>query len=212
MKVQISAGALIFAALMLLLLPLKWVAAAFLAAAVHELFHLGAVYLTGGRISGICIGSRGAVMSPNELRPLQEFLCTIAGPVGSFSLLLFARWMPRVAICGLLHGIYNLLPLLPLDGGRILDCLLRTILSPPLAARVFYRIQWVVFGILGLLLVVAVARLGMIILIPVFFLLPRVLFGGTIGVLSKKRYGYDRFTETNSPNSAETGTIHGRRI
>ena len=39
-------------------------------------------------------------------------------------LLLFAQWLPRTALCSWLLSIYNLFPLLSLDGGRALEILL----------------------------------------------------------------------------------------
>jgi len=48
----------------------------------------------------------------------------LAGPAGSMLLLLLSRSAPKIAVCGLFHGLYNLLPVLPLDGGRLLQLLL----------------------------------------------------------------------------------------
>lgn len=54
----------------------------------------------------------------------KEALCALAGPVGSFSVVLLAEYFPEAALFGLVQGLYNLLPVYPLDGGRILRCLL----------------------------------------------------------------------------------------
>ena len=58
--------------------------------------------------------------------PLKEFVCILAGPVGGFVMLLFVRWLPRTAVCCLVHSMYNLLPVYPLDGGRALRIVVST--------------------------------------------------------------------------------------
>ena len=58
------------------------------------------------------------------MSPGRELICILAGPAASLLLLCLARIFPRVAICGLIQGCYNLLPIAPLDGGRALHCLL----------------------------------------------------------------------------------------
>ena len=50
----------------------------------------------------------------------REVVCILAGPLGGLSLLLLCRRFPRVAICGMLQSVYNVLPIYPLDGGRAL--------------------------------------------------------------------------------------------
>lgn len=151
LSVHVTAGALIFLAVLLLILPLQWVLAVLLAAIFHELSHAAAVLFCGGRINRVTISGRGAVMEAMPLSVGKEIICALAGPLGSFLLLLLAKWMPRTAICGAVHGLYNLIPLFPLDGGRILRGLTHGIFSPPVAERVFLWSQRVIalFVILG---------------------------------------------------------------
>ena len=113
-----------FAALLLLILPLQWVAAACLAAILHELCHIGAIYLTGGQVYCLQIGMGSARIQTDFSSPGQELICALAGPAGSLLLLLLYRKCPRLALCGGVQGFFNLLPVYPMDGGRALSCVL----------------------------------------------------------------------------------------
>ena len=112
-----------FAALLLLTVPIRWIAAGVFAAVIHELGHYLVVRLLGGEVISTTVSFRGARMEELPMSQGREILCILAGPAASFSLLLLARFFPRVAICGLIQGVYNLLPIYPLDGGRVLRCI-----------------------------------------------------------------------------------------
>lgn len=142
--VQISGSAYILLAFMLLLLPLPWVIAVIFAALVHEAFHAVAAHILSGRIYALHIGAGGAKMEIGPLEPSKEWFVALAGPMGSAVLVLFAKWIPRTAVCALLHCVFNLLPLYPLDGGRFLSCLI-SILSPgKKGERIFLASQRVI--------------------------------------------------------------------
>lgn len=138
---EIHPGLPVLLAALLLLLPLQWVIALVLAATVHECFHALAVRLLGGRILRLTIGPGGAVMEATPMEGTKALLCSLAGPAGSLSLLLVSRWLPRAAICSLIQGCYNLLPLLPLDGGNALSCFLSLLLPMEKAAHIMERFQ-----------------------------------------------------------------------
>ena len=108
---------------MVLILPLQWLIAMVLAAAVHELCHLICLKLCGISVYGIHVGLHGAAIQTAIVSPAQELLCAAAGPLGSFLCLIFARFFPLLALCAFWQGIYNLLPLYPFDGGRMLHSL-----------------------------------------------------------------------------------------
>lgn len=121
---EIESGACFLLAAGILILPLNWLAGAVLAAAIHELCH----YLMGKWLGFSClslrIGPSGAVMTFAPMDRKQEFLTALAGPVGSFFLWNLVFVYPELAVCGLVQGLFNLLPIWPLDGGRILNCLM----------------------------------------------------------------------------------------
>ena len=123
-KVYIKPNTYIYMVLLLFLIPIKWLFAWILAAGFHELCHWLAVKLCGGEIYSISIGIGGAKMDCGPLSDKKRLFAVLSGPIGGFLLLIFGRWLPRTALCSWLLSIYNLLPLLPLDGGRALEILL----------------------------------------------------------------------------------------
>ncbi len=135
-RLQLSGAALICAALAVLMLPLKWIIAAAAAALWHEFCHWAAVSLCGGKILHFRIGESGAVMESQPLSSVQSLICSLAGPVGSLSLLILVQLFPRTALCGLFQGVYNLLPIYPLDGGRALRTAAASLFTPKRAGSV----------------------------------------------------------------------------
>lgn len=126
-SIEVTPGFCILWALLILTLPLKFLLAAATAALVHELFHAAAVRLTGGRILGLTLGVGEMVMAVSPMGLGRELACALAGPVGS--LLLACLPMPRLTLCATVQGLFNLLPMASLDGGRALGCLLE-LLAP----------------------------------------------------------------------------------
>lgn len=124
-RLTVTAGLCILLALLILTLPLQWILAAIIAALFHELCHMIAVILCGGRISGLRLRQSGAVMTACTMTAGREVVCALAGPAGSLLLLPFLHHLPRIAFCAAVHGIYNLLPLSHLDGGKVLRSVLR---------------------------------------------------------------------------------------
>lgn len=124
MNLEISGVSWILGALLILVIPLNWLLAAATAAVFHELSHSAAILLLGGKIHGLKILPDGIRMETSPMTAWQEILCSLVGPAGSLLLVLLGKHTPRIALCALVQGCYNLLPVYPLDGGRALRCLL----------------------------------------------------------------------------------------
>lgn len=111
-------------ALGILILPPDWLFGAILAAVIHELCHFCMARFLGVNCTGIRISAAGFVMELVPMNRHEELLTSAAGPVGSLLLLVLVHVYPQLAVCGAIQGLYNLLPIWPLDGGRILRCIL----------------------------------------------------------------------------------------
>lgn len=106
-------------AFVLLVLPVNWLISAAAAALVHEACHILAVMLMGGTVRRIHISATGCRIDTGEMGNIKSILCMLAGPAGSLALFVLGRRFSRIAVCGLIQGSYNLLPIMPLDGGRV---------------------------------------------------------------------------------------------
>ena len=126
--VTISPGVYFALALLILLIPLRWLIAAIVSAVVHELFHIAAIRCFGNRIRSIQIGVDGTKIHTQPMPLWEELVCALAGPLGGLALLFLARWFPVLALCSGFHTLYNLLPVYPQDGGRALRCGARLLL------------------------------------------------------------------------------------
>lgn len=135
--VDVAPECYVAAALMLLLVPLPWICAWVTAVVVHEAFHLLALRACGIFAERIHIGLTGARIQTSTLEPAVHLFCILAGPCGALLLLLFKASFPRLAVCVMVQSLYNLLPVLPLDGGHALECVL-SIFLPEMVVNKFF--------------------------------------------------------------------------
>jgi stage IV sporulation protein FB len=115
---------------------------AFLTAALaHELGHLTAMICTGANIRGLRLTACGPVIEyVGVLTQAQEMGIVAAGPVAG---LLFAgacamadtAYFSYAGAIALLGTMFNLLPVLPMDGGRLALALLGEVFSEATAQR-----------------------------------------------------------------------------
>lgn len=147
----------------------SWIFLFALAALLHECGHLLALWLLGGRVerlslrlSGAEIGYRGSRLSYGG-----EALLALAGPGMNLLWaclcgLLARRWpdprLYRFVGCHLTLALFNLLPALPLDGGRVLKALLESLF--PLKGEPAARAVSGGVGLLLLLLGLYVLKTG----------------------------------------------------
>lgn len=111
------------------------------AATAHELGHLAAIRVAGGRVSCLRLTAAGA-----ELRLLGtlsyggELLCALSGPAVNILLAFTAARVEAVVFAGLnlALGCFNLLPLSALDGGKVLCCGVSMLFGPQAAQNLLW--------------------------------------------------------------------------
>ena len=125
-----------------------------LACCVHEMGHMVAALACGGRMKYLRLTVVGAELSFSYCTPLsyrQDSLVALAGPAANLlaGMGLFAVGWHLPAALGLGIGAFNLLPILPLDGGRVLYSLLADGLDPDWADRLLTASAGCLVGVLA---------------------------------------------------------------
>lgn len=135
-----------------------------IAAAVHEAGHFFAIKRMGGKVEKLNIGALGAEAEySGSLTYRKEIIACAAGPAAGFAFSFLTSLAAKAGIreffflSGLsaMLSVFNLLPILPLDGGRML----RFFLCEHIGLKAAADITLVVSGVLVILMVLVGAVL-----------------------------------------------------
>lgn len=166
---------------------LLWVPILFLSILLHELGHAAAIGLLGFGQSEIRLaGLGGATMNRRSASPWQEIVISVAGPLVSFAISLvswlilrsstpaalgplLAALLPQLAYANIAWGIFNLLPIYPLDGGHVVQQIARKLLAPLTAAKAS-AISSLIFAAILIALAIPTRQFFLIILGALFLL------------------------------------------
>lgn len=121
---------------------LMWAPIVFISVLLHELAHAAALASFGLGPSHIVLGGIGGLtMNESARAAWKQIFISAAGPLMSFAIAfacraalpqrdpMLAAMLPAMAFANLWWGVFNLLPVIPLDGGQAMHNLLRTFLS-----------------------------------------------------------------------------------
>ena len=133
------------------MIPLQWILALAVSVLVHEAGHFFALLLLKLPVHGISVYPLGIRIQTQPLSDKQDLICAAAGPLCGACLILFAKWFPGLAMVSLFHSLYNLLPVYPADGGRVLHSLARLLLPHRIAEWLAGVLQWIAVGLIILL-------------------------------------------------------------
>jgi Zn-dependent protease len=115
---------------------LIWIPILFVSVLIHELAHAAMIALFGFGASHIVLtGMGGVTINQRRAKPWQDVLISLAGPASSFGLMFLSEWifnhvqvartdamlfalLPRMYYANYFWGLFNLIPVAPLDGGH----------------------------------------------------------------------------------------------
>ncbi len=133
---------------------LLWVPVLFISVLVHELAHAATIAMFGYGPSEIVLGGiGGATMNKRVAKPWHDVVISLAGPVSSFALAyliaqlyvrvaffqqdpMMVEFIPLLVEANLWWGLFNLLPVSPLDGGHAVRNFLRIFMRERNAFRI----------------------------------------------------------------------------
>lgn len=132
-------------------------------AVIHELGHAAAACLFHGRVEEVNLNSAGMEMKliyPRVLSYSAENLVLIGGPVCNLLAAVLAMWGGRYlgAAIGIGLGLFNLLPILPLDGGRLWLNLISSHFGPSAGDKTLLITSILITGILFGIGLIALVR------------------------------------------------------
>ena len=142
---------------------------------VHEAAHALAAAAFGNAPAALELTPLGAVMLLEDeikLPPLKRAAMLLAGPIASLVMAGLALWLTdrgwlavsggaQLFLCNIAIVMINLLPVFPLDGGRLLHLLLAWLLPAQLASRIMRMLGGIVgIGLIMLNIIVSVRHGG----------------------------------------------------
>lgn len=146
---------------------LLWAPVIFFSVLLHEIGHAAAIGILGFGPSQISLaGLGGLTTNSRRSRPWHDILISVAGPLTSFGIaavaflllqnLAFFRTDPMFSVlfpilmwANMVWGVFNLLPIFPLDGGQALRNFARMITRERTALLISVWISMIVGGLLA---------------------------------------------------------------
>jgi stage IV sporulation protein FB len=159
--IALSPGAVLVLSLIYFFGGISSLGAVLLSAAVHELGHAAAIKLCGGKVKRLSFDSSGLCMTgAGTYSTGGEMFILLAGPVAGLALAFACSklgndsandFFLRTAGISFALTIYNMLPALPLDGGRALLIIIQRFTEAKIAERIMQCMSIITALVLALI-------------------------------------------------------------
>lgn len=151
---------------------LLWIPILFVSVLIHELAHAAMIAVFGFGASRIVLtGMGGVTINSRRAKPWQDMLISLAGPISSFALMFLCIWiyqafpavrqdrmlialLPRMVSANFFWGLFNLIPVAPLDGGHAVREFFNIFLPDRKSFVVYVWIAMIVGGGIAILMFV----------------------------------------------------------
>ncbi|HEY2325031.1 MAG TPA: site-2 protease family protein [Thermoanaerobaculia bacterium] len=144
---------------------LLWIPVLFLSVLLHELAHAAMIGVFGYGSSQVMLAGLGGVtLNKRAAKPWHDMVISAAGPAASFVIAfaaaalrgrvhdaMFVAFLPLLATANIAWGVFNLIPISPLDGGGIVRNFFRIFLRERTAFIVAIWISFIAgLGVIAL--------------------------------------------------------------
>ncbi|MEG0777593.1 MAG: site-2 protease family protein [Oscillospiraceae bacterium] len=167
-RVKIGSGFLLLIAVVYFFDDSGFLLALLPAILAHEIGHLIAMRTLGARPTLLCASLSGLSLDySGNLSSKQEMLTALSGPIFGILFSIVCAWLGKflsseyLLLCaglGFVINVFNLLPALPLDGGRVLSFILSAAFGKKLALSVSNVLGYLISALLLCLGLYCVAK------------------------------------------------------
>lgn len=157
MKIKINLQIFIFAIIFYFTKQIKIYTILMSFAFIHEIGHLIAGISLGLKVKAINIMPFGVSINFEDYSNkyiIKKIIIALAGPLTNLIIVILGmcnKWEEDIIYANILIGMFNLIPLYPLDGGRILKYILQLTSNPKEAEMVTYKLSNTLIIILTLI-------------------------------------------------------------
>lgn len=180
MKIRVNLQIFIFAIIFYLTKQIRIYSIIMLFALLHEIGHLLAGVLLGLKVKSINIMPFGISINFEDYSDkyiIKKIIIAIAGPLVNLIIVILGicnDWDKDIIYSNVLIGLFNLIPLYPLDGGRILKYIVQLVTSPKEAEIITHKLSNVLIIILTLIAsigILALKNIGIVLILAYLWIL-----------------------------------------
>lgn len=154
MRIRINLQIFIFAIIFYLTKQIRIYTILMVFAFIHELGHLLAGILLGLKVKGIDVMPFGVSINFEDYSNkyiAKKIIIAMAGPLVNVIIVIlgiYNNWEEEIIYANILIGLFNLIPLYPLDGGRILKYIIQLTTNSREAEMFSYKLSNILIIIL----------------------------------------------------------------